>query len=504
VAQGREPAAHEAQTENHEVRRGALVGFRVAVLVYGIFGLVDHAFRWLVFPQASWIWLVGWRLVGLIAILAGWLMVVRKQLSARATVALVGYSFSASVFAVAMIARDLGGIGSVYAQGLAFYFAGVAAILPGPWPRMLALCVPGFVTYFGTISGIIALDPVRKVQWQTGPQVAAFASNMLFAAGLCAFAVASGHLLWASRKQLYEARRLGRYRLKGRIGKGGMNEIWLAWDDTLRRDVALKLLRMSAEHDQGRWQRFEREAHSTSMLCSPHTVRIFDYGASEDGIAYIAMEYLSGQDAEQLVQQNGPLDVRRVVHLARQVCVSLAEAHQRGLVHRDAKPANLFVSSVPGEEDFLKVLDFGVARQLDLPRSAALTVSGAFVGTPAYMAPEAFKGEVDARSDVYSVGATLYFLLTGRPPFEGNDEEFLREAHARHPVSPPSRLRRATVPPELETLVLRCLAKSPAERYADGAALGAALASLSDVAPWTTDEARRFWAAVRFREGRAG
>jgi serine/threonine-protein kinase len=413
----------------------------------------------------------------------------------------VGYCFGASVFAIAMIARDLGGLGSFYAQGLAFYFAGVAAIMPAPWRRMLVLDLPALGVYFLTLGGLVALDPDLRGQWLSHDAVAAFATHLGFSAGLCAFSVVSGHLLWASRKQLYEARRLGRYRLKMRIGKGGMNEVWLAWDDALRRDVALKVLRARPDDDHHLWTRFEREAHATSALTSPHTVRIFDYGASDDGIAYIAMEHLTGLDLDALVRAHGPLDVRRVVHVARQACASLAEAHQRGLVHRDVKPANLFVSSLPGEEDFLKVLDFGVARSLHHPEGPALTRAGAFVGTPAYMAPEAFTGGVDARSDVYSLGTTLYYLITGRPPFDGDDHE-LKRAHHAQAVLPPSLLRPGGVPEALEALVARCLAKEPADRFADGAAVGAALAELGDIAPWTADDARAWWAAARFRAER--
>jgi serine/threonine-protein kinase len=494
---GSAPRQARERSEDTETRRGALLGFRIATIVYTAFGPIDQALRLLVYPSASAIWLLAWRLVGVIVILAGWLMVARRPRGARSTTAIVAYSFAASTFALGMLARDLGGIGTFYAQGLAFYFAGVAAIMPSPWKRGLALDLPIFAVYFVTIGGLVAADPVRRAQWHDANMVAAFATNVLFAAGLCAFSVVSGHLLWASRKQLYEARRLGRYRLRQELGRGGMNEVWLAWDDALHRDVALKILRARDDDasDGDRWRRFEREAHATSALTSPHTVRIFDYGASDDGIAYIAMERLHGMDLDALVRAHGPLDLRRAVHFARQACASLAEAHARGLVHRDIKPANLFALHGAGEEDFVKVLDFGVARQLDAP--ADLTHAGVIVGTPTYMAPEAFSGHVDAASDVYSMGATLYYLLTGAPPFHGDDQAELWRAHQAQPVVPPSARRGEQLPHGLETLVLRCLSKRPELRFTDGTMLGSALAALEEIAPWTRDDAKAWWQQAR-------
>jgi serine/threonine-protein kinase len=171
-------------------------------------------------------------------------------------------------------------------------------------------------------------------------------------------------------------------------------------------------------------------------------------------------------------------------------------------VHRDVKPANLHASHVPGEEDFLRVLDFGVVRDAaDIATN--LTQEGAMVGTPAYMAPEAFSGgDATPRSDVYSLGATLYFLVTGREPFEGDSSAKLWMAHARTPLVPPS-LRRDGVPRSLETIVMRCLEKEPAARYADGGEVGEALDGVADVPGWSVAEARAWWAAARLRVGQA-
>jgi serine/threonine-protein kinase len=276
-----------------------------------------------------------------------------------------------------------------------------------------------------------------------------------------------------------------------------MNEVWLARDESLDREVALKILRDAPGVDDDRWIRFEREAQVASTLTSPHTIKIFDYGASDDGVAYIAMEHLRGLDLDAIVAGWGPLEVERAVHFARQACLSLAEAHEHGLVHRDVKPGNLFALSSPGNEDFVKVLDFGVVRELNAP-PADLTRDGKMVGTPAFMAPEQFLGgAVTPAADVYAMGATLYFLLTARAPFDVEGDAKLWRAHSTLPVVPPSMRRGAPVPSELEAVIARCLAKHPIDRYPDCAALLRALDDVTTPRAWTHNDGHRFWTEAR-------
>ena len=272
---------------------------------------------------------------------------------------------------MALLGAQLGGLDTDYVYGLAFFYGGTAAVIPSPWRRTLTLLVPAHVAFFGVLALAVTVDPRWSWQWHEQGALAELGVGALFTTALLAFSTVSGHLLWASRKQLYEARRLGRYRLTSPLGEGGMNEVWLARDEALRRDVALKVLRAAPGVGDDRWVRFEREAQVASTLTSPHTIKIFDYGASDDGIAYIAMERLRGLDLDAMVDAWGPLAVPRAVHFTRQACLSLAEAHEHGLVHRDVKPGNLFALSTSGDEDFLKVLDFGVVRELGAPAADA-------------------------------------------------------------------------------------------------------------------------------------
>ncbi len=204
------------------------------------------------------------------------------------------------------------------------------------------------------------------------------------------------------------------------------------------------------------------------------------------------MEYLRGKDLDALVATWGPLDPRRVVHFARQAAASLAEAHANGIVHRDIKPANLLALSSDGQSDYLKVLDFGIARQLDSDE-ASLTLVGMVVGTPAFMAPEVLGGHpADPRSDVWSFGATLYTLLTGALPYDPGSQSYV--GLARGPIAAPSERLGAALPAALDTFVMRCMAADPAQRPAAGDALVAELARI-DVGAWTEAEAHAWWAA---------
>jgi eukaryotic-like serine/threonine-protein kinase len=282
--------------------------------------------------------------------------------------------------------------------------------------------------------------------------------------------------------------RLGAYVLDRKIGEGGMGVVYKAIHTLLGRPAAIKLLapERSGEVDL---LRFEREVRLTSQLTHPNTIAVYDFGRTNDGSFYYAMEYVDGLDLQTLVERHGPQDPARVAHLLAQLAGALAEAHAAGLVHRDVKPANLMVCERGGVPDVLKVLDFGLVESVanDAP------VSSHIVGTPLYLAPEAITAPetIDARSDLYAVGAVAYFLLTGVPPFAGNSVLEVCARHLSETPLPPSE-RRGGIPPELDALILRCLAKSPAKRPESAAALrGALLALASD---WTEERGARFWA----------
>jgi serine/threonine-protein kinase len=306
--------------------------------------------------------------------------------------------------------------------------------------------------------------------------LAGFALNQIFLFSAAAMTLAGGHMMWALRRQVFETRSLGRYRLRQRIGVGGMGEVWAAHHQSLKRDVAVKILRPENRGDAAAIARFEREVRATAELTHPNTVRVFDYGVTEDGLWYYAMELLAGRDLHAIVADDGPVEPVRAVRLVRQAAMALAEAHARGIVHRDIKPENLFVTAVGGGGEFVKVLDFGLAKLARGERSSALTADGWAVGTPKWAAPEvAGGGGATAGSDVYGLGAVLYFLLCGTAPFDYPDVGHTIRAHLSEPPVPPS-LRQPGVPPPVESVVLRCLDKDPARRYRDAGELAGALA----------------------------
>jgi serine/threonine-protein kinase len=351
-----------------------------------------------------------------------------------------------------------------------------------------------------TAAAAIGLAGSIAVAQHGGDALAGLAAGLPILIGSFGIALVVLHRQWQLRHDLYESRRLGRYRLMLPIGHGGMNDVWLAWDEARRREVALKLLRTPGTAEPTR-ARFAREAEINQQVRSPHTVRIHDFGVSDDGFAYIALEYLRGMDLDALVAGLGPIEPRRALHLMRQACEGLGAAHRCGVIHRDIKPANLHCSDEKEAEDLLRILDFGVARRLDEDESS---LDGAVVGTPAYMSPEAFRGEhTQPASDVYALGATFYYALTGVPPIDADSPAGFRQAHQFAPVVPPSLRAGLELPRPFEKVILRCLAKAPADRYPDAAALGAALdEAATALEPWTRDDAARWWQQVRV--GRVG
>lgn len=305
-----------------------------------------------------------------------------------------------------------------------------------------------------------------------------------------AIGVVSSSRIEYYRRQATEARKLGQYVLKEKLGAGGMGEVYRAEHALLRRPCALKTIRLERGRDPAALRRFEREVQVTATLTHPNTVQIFDYGHARDGTFYYVMEYLPGLTLEEIVRRHGPLPPGRAVHVLRQVCAALREAHARGLTHRDIKPGNVMVCERGGVPDFVKVLDFGLVRVTDDAADGTLTREGTVAGTPAYMSPEQAGGEgvIHPLSDIYSVGALAYFLLTGQPPFAGRSAAKMLAAHLYEPPAPLP----GNVPPDLAGVVMRCLAKVPVERWPDAASLETALAETS-VPAWTTHDATAWW-----------
>jgi tRNA A-37 threonylcarbamoyl transferase component Bud32 len=326
-------------------------------------------------------------------------------------------------------------------------------------------------------------------------------------------ALVTAVLAWFASRSLYRlgrevsaARALGAYTLEEKLGEGGMGEVWRARHRALKRPAAIKRVRPEAlgRDLEGARARFEREARATARLQSVHSVQLFDFGVSDDGAFYYAMELLDGLDLGAVVERWGPLPPARAVRVLAQVCHALVDAHAIGLIHRDIKPQNVLLCRLGPDLDFVKVVDFGLARDLGedaLERYA--TREGQTPGTPAFMAPELALGDdaIGPAADIYMVGTLGYWLLSGRLVFEAPTAMAMVAAHLH---AAPPRLSTRTeleIPEGLDALLHRCLAKDPTERPASAAELRAALLALDVGGGWTDEEAARWWARHRPREG---
>lgn len=328
-------------------------------------------------------------------------------------------------------------------------------------------------------------------------------------------AVAWSNLLnrrqWSMQIAKQKAQDLGSYVLDTLIGKGGMGEVWRARHRMLQRDAAIKIIRPEVLATQGGRQalamqrRFEKEARATGSLRSPHTVALYDFGVSREGAFFYVMELLDGIDLQTLVERFGPQPAGRVAKLLMQVCDSLEEAHQLGLVHRDIKPTNIFLCRLGHNYDFTKVLDFGLVKNLLADKnSTMITLDGQATGTPAYMAPEVALGQanVDQRADIYGLGCVAYFLLTGQLVFNEPTPTALALAHVQKSPIEPSKLVELPIPEKLERIVLQCLEKDPDKRPQSAGDLAAMLEE-ADIEPWTREQANRWW-QTNLPEGRPG
>jgi len=301
--------------------------------------------------------------------------------------------------------------------------------------------------------------------------------------------------------QVQQAKEMGSYKLETLIDKGGMGEVWRARHRMLARDSAIKLIRpellvrTSEKQAAIMRRRFEQEAKTTALLRSPHTVALYDFGTSQDGGFYYVMELLDGIDLEKLVRQFGPQPPSRVIHILRQACNSLAEAHRMGMVHRDIKPTNIFLCRMGVDYDFVKVLDFGLVKAIIGEAEPRMTAEGSATGTPAYMPPEVAlsREQIDGRADLYGLGCVAYWLLTGRLVFEETSSTATILAHVQNAPVAPSERSGIPVPASLERATLACLAKSPADRPANAEVLSQLLADCADAGSWTQEEAERWW-----------
>jgi hypothetical protein len=312
---------------------------------------------------------------------------------------------------------------------------------------------------------------------------------------LVAAAIAlSSRRIYGLQKEVQRAHRLGQYTLEDKIGEGGMGAVYRARHAFLRRPTAIKLIRAGLANPTT-LARFEREVQLTSQLTHPNTIAIYDYGKTPEGIFYYAMEYLPGLPLDRVILDDGPQTEARVVYLLSQICASLAEAHRIGLVHRDVKPANVMLCERGGTYDIVKVLDFGLVKELGVEDDSGVTAADHVVGTPLYMSPEGVisAANVSPRSDVYAVGAIAYALVTGQQVFTGKSGVEIIGHHLHSAPIPPSERMGRPLDPFLERLILACLSKQPEKRPADAGALLVQLEEGWAGPRWTQRDARAWW-----------
>jgi eukaryotic-like serine/threonine-protein kinase len=467
--------------------------FLVGCVAWPAFLLHDIASAVLTGRTHALLWIGGLRVLGEMVALPCYLLMRAGRLSMRQTVFCDFLVFSLGGALLGLMAIPLDGLGSRYSQGVIIFVFARCTVFPLPWHRAWPVPLACVVAYPAALAAASIFLPELAAQWDDRFRLGVLLDNQLFVVAGTAVGIFGSHMIDHAQGQVREARQLGNYRLKARIGRGASGDVWLARQLPLDRDVALKVLRDQSWRSDEAVRRFSREARAASRLTHRNTIRIFDFGASDDGVLFIAMELLEGLDLDALVNDAGPLPAARVIHLARQACGSLAEAHARGVLHRDIKPANLFVARLGDEHDVVKVLDFGVAR-LQGPAQTQ-TEAGALFGTPDFMAPEVCGGEpTDARSDLYAVGASLYFMLTGTALFPDHSvTEVIMMQISKMPDPPSTRV--VGVPADLESVIMKCLAKSPADRFQTIDELDQALGACVDAGRWSRDDANAWWNA---------
>jgi eukaryotic-like serine/threonine-protein kinase len=487
-----DPALEPSGVSGHTLLQRRLSLYGKALVVQSILYWLIYALIW--GPTVGFTRSLGhiasWDVVLLTAIYSLFWIVARGK--PRSTPVLlvtdVVGSLAIGIDNVFLMLGDLGTISGVFENLIGFICILLlrSLIVPSTVKRTLLcgllMCVP---TILGVAFGSHRFDD-QSLSWIT---MMGFSINWSVIALI--FSGVASATLYGLRREVRDARRLGQYTLGEKLGEGGMGVVYRASHAMLRRPTAIKLV---ADGGDTSLARFEQEVHLLAGLSHPNIVTVHDYGRTADGSFYCAMELLDGMDLEKLVAADGPQPPERVIHIVRQVARGLHEAHDVGLVHRDIKPANVFLCRHWGEPDAVKVLDFGLAKNNADPRKS-LTGRNVLLGTPLYISPEALKDTalVEARSDIYSLGAVAYYMLTAEPVFTGSSVvEVCLQHLSSAPVAPSERLGRP-VPADLEAIVLRCLAKSTADRYPNAAELERALAACAAANEWTPARAQAWW-----------
>lgn len=403
------------------------------------------------------------------------------------------------------------GVVPVTLQGWVLLIFAHAIFIPNSWRRAAVVCAS--IAALPLLVTVLTAAFDEKTRQVLLEDPAPLVDMTLALAATAAVAIIGVRTINYMRSEMFEAKQFGRYRLRELLGSGGMGEVYLAEHQLLRRPCAIKIIRPERAGDAKMLARFEREVQATAKLSHWNSVYIYDYGHTADGTLYYVMEYLPGLTLQELVTKSGPLRPARIIYLLRQVCSALHEAHGLGLIHRDVKPANIFVSERGGQFDVAKLLDFGLVKpfrslnsnqRIDEVTSAGLTeltVDGGFAGSPLYMSPEQAMGEAtpDPRSDIYSLGSVAYFMLTGKPPFSATHAMRVILQHLNDEPTPPSqavnRPLNWQIPADLEAVVLKCMQKAPEDRYSTICELDSALAACEHANDWDYRSAHDWWHA---------
>lgn len=384
-------------------------------------------------------------------------------------------------------------------------------VLVTPWLILIfvySTFIPNTWKRAAVATGLMAISPVVLTAWLAIgagdmflPPWTTVASTVLVMALAMFVATLGAHTIGNLRVEAMKAKELGQYRLKRLLGVGGMGEVYLAEHLLMKRPCAIKMIKPEKAGDPRVLARFEREVRATAKLSHWNNIDIFDYGRASDGTFYYVMEFLPGMNLGDLVRRHGPLSPERVIHLMRQTCDALAEAHGAGLIHRDIKPANIFAAERGGYKDVAKLLDFGLVKPITNVDQGSLTQEGSLTGSPLYMSPEQATGDTDpdARSDIYSLGCVMYFLLAGKPVFEDERPMKVLISHVNQEPAPLTQFE-PTIPRDLEEVVLRCLAKNPSERFQNAWELAKALDDCALSGEWNSQKAHDWWITANRQE----
>lgn len=405
--------------------------------------------------------------------------------------------FAPPALGVGYMTAVTGGASSPYVAGTTLLVVARTLLVPGNARSHLGVVTFLVASYPLTIL-VFGPDHGDLLAWLSDRREVGFlAANLFPLVSIAGLGLVAADMIHDLHQKLVSHRALGRYKIRRELSRGAMGVVYLAWHRDLGRQCVVKLINPTKDSSGVTRRRFEREARETSQLASPYTVQVFDFGITQDGQLYYVMEYLDGEELETIVDREGAQPHELVSRWMCYACSSLAEAHERLLVHRDIKPANLFLSRLTDGDEIVKVLDFGIAKKVSaevegldpdaikktrrlrvrLPESADMTSAGTIMGTPLYVAPEVLRGEeASSKADQYSLAATMYHLLTGRPAFLAPTVEELLYKTLEDEAPPPSAVcAKGGIPPELDAVVLRAMSKSPGDRFPTIAALRDAL-----------------------------